>query len=327
MNHTDFLDELGELALGSRLKRLAERMANEAGQVYQTFDMLPLQPKWFVLAALLYRKGQASVVEASERLGLSQPAISQFAKGMAKEGLIDIQPCGKDSRRKFMVLSDEGRAMIEQMQPAWQAVDMAAKQLCSEAGHEFFQALQNFEQALSRRSLAERTGAILTNPGINPEVSVVSFRPELAQHFETINTEWISDMFKLEPCDVEMLQNPEDIIINHGGEIYFAEHPTFGVIGTCALLNKGQGCFELTKMGVLKKARGLKIGETLLAHVIEQAKQMQVENLFLLTNSACEAAIHLYEKFGFEHDKDTMERFGAKYERCDVAMRFFDREA
>ena len=31
----------------------------------------------------------------------------------------------------------------------------------------------------------------------------------------------------------------------------------------------------------------------------------------------------LYEKLGFRHDADIMTRYGARYQRCDVAMRYF----
>jgi RimJ/RimL family protein N-acetyltransferase len=49
---------------------------------------------------------------------------------------------------------------------------------------------------------------------------------------------------------------------------------------------------------------------------------MGIERLYLLTNTKCTAAIHLYEKLGFEHDAEVMERFGRRYERCNVAMSY-----
>lgn len=324
MKTVDFLDELGELALGSRLKRLSERLATDGAQVYKACGH-DVQPKWFPLLALLHRQQQASVVDASCLLGLTQPAISQFAKELTKQGLIVSTPSKHDSRRKFLSLSDTGIECVSQMLPMWQAVDLAAKQLCSESGEAFFKALQGLEQALNRRSLMQRTMAILDNPSINPEVEIVAFKPEYAQYFDSVNRQWINEMFTLEDSDRHMLENPQQVIIDQGGAIYFAKHPCFGIIGTCALLNKGNSCFELTKMGVLPQARGLKIGETLLAHVVKQSEAMNVTNLFLLTNSKCEAAIHLYGKFGFVHDAQTMERFGAEYQRCDVAMRLYEK--
>ncbi|MBN7827234.1 GNAT family N-acetyltransferase [Bowmanella dokdonensis] len=129
-------------------------------------------------------------------------------------------------------------------------------------------------------------------------------------------------MFAMEPSDIAMLNDPRRIVIEPGGRIYFARHAELGVVGTCALMNKGSGVFELTKMGVLESARGLKVGEKLLQYCLEQARQMAIDCLFLLTNKQCAAAIHLYEKNGFIHCDDIMARFGQAYARCDVAMRY-----
>jgi hypothetical protein len=48
---------------------------------------------------------------------------------------------------------------------------------------------------------------------------------------------------------------------------------------------------------------------------------MDIETLYLLTNSKCVAAIKLYEKLGFQHDAQIMKAYGAAYARCNVAMR------
>jgi GNAT superfamily N-acetyltransferase len=73
---------------------------------------------------------------------------------------------------------------------------------------------------------------------------------------------------------------------------------------------------------VLESARGRKAGEFLLRAVLRRARSLGADRLYLLTNAACAPAIHLYEKLGFVHDAEIMREFGARYERCDVAMRF-----
>ncbi len=151
---------------------------------------------------------------------------------------------------------------------------------------------------------------------------IVEWRDDLAETFHDINAEWIEAMFVLEATDREVLENPREKIIEPGGTILFVEAEGLGIVGTCALQKTGPSSFELTKMGVLETARGLKVGEFLLAAVIERALQLGADPLYLLTNQACAAAIHLYEKLGFEHDAGIMADHGARYARCDVAMRF-----
>ena len=68
--------------------------------------------------------------------------------------------------------------------------------------------------------------------------------------------------------------------------------------------------------------RGLKAGEFLLEAMIARAQELGAEPLYLLSNAKCAAAIHLYEKHGFAHDAGIMAEYGARYARCDVAMRY-----
>ena len=153
-------------------------------------------------------------------------------------------------------------------------------------------------------------------------VDIRSWRPEYATAFRDINLAWISEMFEVEAHDLDMLNDPQGCIINAGGVILCAEAPEVGIVGTCALIPSGDGAVELSKMAVLASARGHGIGERLLKAAIERSAGMGLRPLFLLTNWKCASAIKLYEAHGFRHDADIMARYGASYDRCDVAMRY-----
>lgn len=159
-------------------------------------------------------------------------------------------------------------------------------------------------------------------PSRTDNLTIREYSDALAHHFHDINVEWIDAMFVLEPTDREVLENPREKIIDTGGVILFVEAEGRGIVGTCALQRSSDGGYELTKMGVRETARGLKAGEFLLAAIIQRALTLDANPLYLLTNKRCEAAIHLYEKLGFKHDADIMARYGARYERCNVAMRY-----
>jgi N-acetylglutamate synthase-like GNAT family acetyltransferase len=98
----------------------------------------------------------------------------------------------------------------------------------------------------------------------NPEVEILTYQPSLAKYFYSINAQWVNDMFYMEDYDEKVLSDPQKYIIDEGGQIWFAKHKQQGIIGVCALKNFGDNWYELTKMGVLESARGLKAGETLL---------------------------------------------------------------
>ena len=152
--------------------------------------------------------------------------------------------------------------------------------------------------------------------------TILPYTDTLAPAFREINAAWISAMFTLEPHDEHVLSHPREAIVDKGGAILFVAHPELGVIGTGALMPTGEGGYELTKMGVRESARGTGAGALLLAALVDHARALpDLRTLYLLTSSRCEAAIHLYEKAGFQHDADIMARYGATYARCDVAMR------
>jgi len=152
------------------------------------------------------------------------------------------------------------------------------------------------------------------------KLSIREYSDDLASAFRDINAQWISSMFTLEATDQEVLDNPADRIIAPGGVILFVEADGLGIVGACALQKTGDRQYELTKMGVLESARGMKAGEFLLRAILDRAKTIGAAKVYLLTNSKCQAAIHLYEKLGFVHDYAIMDNFGKRYRRCDVAM-------
>lgn len=154
------------------------------------------------------------------------------------------------------------------------------------------------------------------------ELSIVEYVDEHAKAFHDINVEWIRSMFALEDHDRDVLENPRTYIIDPGGVILFVQSAAHGIVGACALMKIAEGEFELTKMGVRESVRGLKAGEFLLRAVLDRAAKMRMTKLYLLTNSKCEAAIHLYEKLGFSYDPVILCEYGGTYARSNVAMSY-----
>ena len=148
------------------------------------------------------------------------------------------------------------------------------------------------------------------------------FDDALAPHFAAINTEWLEAMYRVEAVDRDVLDNPRARIVDPGGAILFVEAEGLGIVGTCALQRTGAGQYELTKMGVLERARGLGVGAFLLDAIVARAARMEAKTLYLLSNRKSASAIRLYERAGFVHDAEIMAAYGARYERCDVAMQY-----
>lgn len=154
-------------------------------------------------------------------------------------------------------------------------------------------------------------------------ISIVPFRPGLADDFRRLNLEWIERLFRVEGPDLEVLDDPEGAIIASGGMIYFAldgEMP----IGTVAMLRVESHRFELAKMAVAATHQRRGIGEMLGAAGIAWARKAGARRVFLETNSGLGNAIRLYERLGFRRLPHPQP---SDYARSDVYMELPIREA
>jgi DNA-binding MarR family transcriptional regulator/RimJ/RimL family protein N-acetyltransferase len=313
---SDVIRERPYLFLGSRLKRIGESMQADVLKVVEAAG-LPVQPAQYPVLAALDRHGPLGVGELVEATGVSQPGVTRTVAKLTEMGLVEAATPSADRRRRTVRLSPEGLELMARSRVAvWPAVEAAVVALCAELKGNLLEQLDAIEARLTEKPL-DQWGR---EAGARPAVEILPFEDGLAGDFHDINAEWISSMFVLEPTDREVLENPRARILAPGGDILFAKAGALGVVGTCALQKTGENQFELTKMGVRETARGLKVGEALLEAVIARAGELGAQTLYLLTNSKCAPAIHLYEKLGFVHDADIMARFGARYARCDVAM-------
>jgi GNAT superfamily N-acetyltransferase len=149
------------------------------------------------------------------------------------------------------------------------------------------------------------------------QVEIIPFSPSLQPYFESINKAWVSKYFSLEPFDIDQLEHPEEIILAKGGEIIFAKSGQ-EILGTVALIPKGDGDWEMIKMGVREEVQGKGIGFLLGEKILGIAREKGAKRVVLYTNSKLEAAVHLYEKLGFTHCNLECGTYG----RCNVKMEF-----
>lgn len=309
MQQVDAIADEGAVMLGSRLKRLAERF--QAGAERIAIDCgLPTQPSQMPLLTALHRHGAMTVGELAEAMGISQPAVTRLLSRLTEMALVETSRDDRDQRTRTIALTTQGReAMALATTVLWPRLRAAVAEVCDVDA--LLDQVSAIEAALADRPLDRRP---------NGGLAIRRFSDALAPDFYRINAQWIEEMYRLEPTDIDVLTHPRERLIDPGGDILFVEDPILGIIGTCGLRKTGERQFEVTKMGVVPEARGRKAGEFLLLATIERAYALGCDRLYLLSNAKGAAGVHLYEKVGFVHDEGIMEEFGRMYERCNVAM-------
>ncbi len=146
-------------------------------------------------------------------------------------------------------------------------------------------------------------------------IQIVDFNQFYAKAFYDLNHEWISKYFVMEDADTKSLTDPRGYILNKGGHILMALF-NGEPIGTCALLNDGEGVFELAKMAVAPKMQGMKIGKMLGEAAIERARRVGAKRIYLVSNRRLETALNLYSRLGFVE----VPMPPSIYERADIKM-------
>jgi ribosomal protein S18 acetylase RimI-like enzyme len=228
--------------------------------------------------------------------------VSQITQGMLAQGVVEQRKVPGDERKSGIALTDDGRALVPQLAPLWQAIRSAVDELIAETGTDLLSTLSRLERSLDAESLTERALDRLRESDLE-RVELFAYEPENAAHraaFRALNSAWIRKYFVIEPGDEAVFADPEGQILAPGGAVLFAAL-NGEIVGTCALLLHG-GEVELAKMAVDPKAQGKHIGKKLMLAALDRARALGFKRIVLQTNDTLTPAVNLYRSVGFKPD-------------------------
>ena len=153
------INELGVLAIATRLQRLAEQMRKDGLLIYKAHGV-DFEPKWFPVIYTLHVKPGLSVVELSAEIGYSHPSTITLLKELEKQKLVRSGKDKTDERKRLVQLTEKGKALINQMKPVWQVMIAATTQLI-ETKNNLLKALEEVEQQMELQSFYQRAKVIM----------------------------------------------------------------------------------------------------------------------------------------------------------------------
>lgn len=212
-----FFDKTGKMALGSRLRMLTARFTDDATEIYKLYD-LPLSPKWFPVLFILIEDTEKTITEIAEEIGHSQPSVTKIIKEMAAEGLVASNLKSADKRTNVVKLSEKGQQLSEKLKVQLVDVEAAVETLTSEARHNLWEAIAEWEFLLDHKSLLRRVNEE-KKLRESKDVRIVAYEDKYQSAFKQLNEEWISTYFKMEEADYKALDNPKTYILDRGGKI------------------------------------------------------------------------------------------------------------
>lgn len=293
-----FFNKVGKMAIGSRLRMLNERLSEDARQLYRNYGV-ELKPKWFPVFYVLSTKQKSSITAIAQEIGHSHPSVSKIVREMSKAGLVLEQTDKSDGRKNIISLTKKGISIKAKIKDQYEDVDKAIEMILASTTHNLWIALEEFEYMLEQQSLLSRVMAQKKNREAK-KVSIIPYEEKHRKHFKTLNEEWIRKYFKMEEMDHKALDHPKTYILDNGGHILVALYEG-EVVGVCALIkiDHPRHDYELAKMGVSPKAQGKGIGWLLGKAIIDKAKSLGANTLYLESNTVLKPAISLYRKLGF----------------------------
>lgn len=311
----DIFEKTGKMALGSRLRFMASKVTEEAARIYELYNV-DFSPKWFPVFFVLSEGGAKTITEIANEIGHSQPSVTKIIKEMARAGLVQGNLKSKDKRRNVVGLTEKGKKLSERIKIQIADVDNTIDGIISEATHNLWEALAEWEFLLEQKPLLRRVQE-QKKLRESRDVQIVAYEPRYRSAFAALNKEWISAYFEMEDADHKALSNPEEYILDKGGKIFVALYNNEPV-GVCALvkMNGGEYDFELAKMAVSPKAQGKNIGWLLGQAAVREAKALGASKIYLESNTVLKPAINLYTKLGFQK----ITGHPTPYKRCNIQM-------
>lgn len=309
----EFYDEVGKMAIGSRLRRLSETLTDQAADVYAMYGA-DLQPRWFPVFYVLSGGQAKSITQIANEIGHSHPSVSVIVKQMKKQGMVTGDETTGDGRKNFVKLTEKGEAVRDRVQDQYTDVNAAVQKALDETQYNLWNAIAEWELLLEQKSLLRRVEEE-KKLREGAEVQIIPYEPQYAPKFRQLNEEWITKWFKMEEADYKALDHPQEYILDKGGHILFALYKN-EVVGTCGLIKMDDNTYELAKMAVSPLAKGKGIGYLLGQAAIDKARALGANRLYLESNTVLKPAISLYYKLGF---KKVIGK-PSPYERANIQM-------
>jgi putative acetyltransferase len=130
-------------------------------------------------------------------------------------------------------------------------------------------------------------------------IEIRQFRPSDAPVVAALNRAWLDQYGLLVAPDELFLMDPGGKIVGRGGAIFVAVRGE-EVVGTSSMVPVAPGVIELVKLAVAADAQGQGVGRRLIEVSLDFAQQLGASRVTLISNSKLEAALRLYERFGFQ---------------------------
>ena len=150
----NLINELGELALSTRMMRLSEQCRRDVTRIYKEHH-LDFESKWFPVLYVLSKKKSVGIIELADEIGYTHPSVIALIKEMQKNKLVKSISSKTDRRKRMLSLTPKAISMIDEFKPLWDDFRAVSKQVYNN-GSSLLKAVEDCEAALAKESYYQR---------------------------------------------------------------------------------------------------------------------------------------------------------------------------
>ncbi len=160
----NIINNVGALALSTRLQVLSEQLRKDGALLYKEYD-INFEPKWFPVIYTLHQKKALSVVEIAMEIGYSHPSTISLLKELEKEKIVQSKKDKADERKRIISLSAKGEELIIKMLPVWSIINSALEEIIDNENN-LLKAINEAEEKIKRSSFFQRALIIKEKTGL-----------------------------------------------------------------------------------------------------------------------------------------------------------------
>jgi DNA-binding MarR family transcriptional regulator len=152
----DIVRTLGFLCMGSRFRRIGERLQADTQQIIEEYGVA-IQAAQYPFLAALDRAGPLTIGELAQAVGITQPGATRTVSQLLELGLVDMQAAPNDQRRRLISLAQKGQELVDYSKQAiWPRIAAAVADLCGDQNGPILEQLAAIEDGLAAAPLARR---------------------------------------------------------------------------------------------------------------------------------------------------------------------------
>lgn len=152
----DIVRRKGYLTLGSRLKRISDRLQTEVQNLMDQ-NNVPIQAFQYPLLASIDENGPMEIGVLATTLGVSQPGVTRSVARLAEQGFVDLTRGTTDRRSRVVSLTEAGRNVVTHGRvDIWPRIEQCLDAIITDRPGSLLEHLNRLEDGLQEKSFVSR---------------------------------------------------------------------------------------------------------------------------------------------------------------------------